>query len=189
VIEDSKGERSPARPRKTQVRGAARAAPRPLPDPPKRLLLASTGAPFTTRVIARAIELATPEHAKITVISVAHVFGTSLGIPHPGLRPTPAEWKVQRDLVEEAAEVLRKKGFEVRVQVARSRNAPKMIARWARAKHMHAVVVADPERPKWRRFIEGDVVREIYRRCHIPVHAVPVPATSHRAAWTGQPRI
>jgi nucleotide-binding universal stress UspA family protein len=140
-------------------------------------------------VIDRAVELATPEHAKFTIVSIARVFGTSLGIPHPGLKPTPAEWQVQRDLVQDAADRLRDRGFEVRLQVARSRNAPKMIARWATARHMHAVVVADPERPKWRRVIEGEVAKEIFRRCHIPVYPVSVPPQSHRAAWTGKNRI
>jgi nucleotide-binding universal stress UspA family protein len=186
LIEDSKDEHPQARPRK--LRGAATAAPRPLPDPPRRLLLASTGAPFSKQAIAKAIELATPEHAKITVLSIAHVYGTSLGIPHPGLQPTRAEWQAQRDQVEDAAEVLRRKGFEVRVQVARSRNAPKMISRWGIAKHVHAIVVADPERPAWRRFIEGDAAHEIFRRCHIPVHVVPVPAVSHRTARANQQR-
>ena len=132
--------------------------------------------------MARAIELATPEHAKVTVLSIAKVYGTSLGIPHPGLQPTKAEWQAQRDIAEEAAETLRRKGFEVRVQVSRSRNAYKMIARWAKAKNFHAIVVADPERPKWRRLLEGDVRKEINRRCDVPIYAVPVPATSHRSA-------
>ena len=185
MSEEAKAGRSAARPRKAPVREAARAAPRPPPDPPRRVLLASTGTPFATEAVTRTIELATPEHATITVLSIAKIFGTSLGIPHPGLQPTPKEWQAQRDIVEAAATVLRREGFEVRVQVARSRNAPKMIARWANAKNFHAIVVADPERPAWRRFVEGDLKHEIERRCAIPVHAVAVPAPSHRSARAG----
>lgn len=170
------------RPRKKvpRVMGAAGAAPIRLPDPPRRVLLASSGVPFTPEVIGRAIELATPEHAKITVLSIARVFGTSLGIPHPGLQPTPGEWNEQREIVNEAAKILRRKGFEVRVAVARSRNAAKMIARWGKARRFHAIVVPDPVRPMWRRVIEGDLSREIERRCDIPVHAVPTPPPSRR---------
>ncbi len=151
-----------------------------LPDPPRRVLLASTGVPFTREVIRRAIELATPEHANITVLSIARVFGTSLGLPNPGLQPTKREWEEQRTIVNDAAKILRRKGFEVRVGLARARNAPKMIARWGRAKNFHAVVLADPERPRWRQIIEGNLASEIERRARIPVHAVPVPPAGGR---------
>jgi nucleotide-binding universal stress UspA family protein len=133
-------------------------------------------------VISRAIELATPEHAKITVLGIARVYGTSLGLPNPGLQPNRIEWQILKDGVEEAATELRSHGFDVRVGISRSRNAPKMIARWAKARNFHAIVVADPERPRWRRFFEGDVTHEIGRRCGIPVHAVPIPSAPDRRA-------
>lgn len=163
-------------------RGAATAAPRRIPDPPRRILLATVGQPFPPDVTARAIELATPEHAKITVLGIAKVYGTSLGLPNPGLQPNRIEWQVLKDGVEEAADALRTRGFEVRVGLSRSRNAPKMIARWAKARNFHAIVVADPELPRWRRMLEGDVAHQIERRCAVPVHAVPVPSTSDRRA-------
>lgn len=166
-------------PRKS--RGAAPATP-PLPDPPRRVLLASPGVPFSSEAIGRTIELATPEHAKITVLSIAKVFGTSLGIPHPGLQPTKAEWDAQRKIVNDAAKILRRKGFELRVRVARTRNPAKLIAKWGRALRMHAIVLADPERPRWRRFIEGDLAKDIERRAGIPVHPVPEPPVGGRKA-------
>lgn len=162
-------------------RGVAKAAPRTFPDPPRRILLVSTAAPIPAEVVRRTIELATPEHAKITVLGIARVFGTSLGFPHPGLQPTSSEWADQRKFADDAADLLRDRGFEVRVALSRSRNPPKMIARWGNGKNFHAIVIADPERPKWRRLIEGDITREIGRRCEIPVHAIPVPA-SHGSA-------
>jgi K+-sensing histidine kinase KdpD len=170
----------PDRPKKARAAGGV--SRRPLPDPPRRILLASPGTPFSEEVLERTIELATPEHAKITVLSIAKVFGTSLGIPHPGLRPTPGEWEEQRRIVNRAAKVLKRRGFEVRVQVTRTRNPSKMISRWAEHLHMHAVVIADPGLPKWRRFIEGDLGHDIERRCHIRVHVVPVSASSERSS-------
>lgn len=161
---------------RSKERGVARSTPRSIPDPPKRILLVSiAGAPFPAEVIRRAVAIATPEHAKITVLGIARVFGTSLGIPHPGLKPTMGEWEDQRTVVNDAADLLRRRGFEVRVAAAKSRNAPKMIARWGTARNFHAIVLADPERSKWRRRIEGDLTHEIERRCGIPVHAVPTP--------------
>jgi hypothetical protein len=173
----------PETPRRGRLeRGAATAAPRRIPDPPRRILLATVGEPFPPDVMARAIELATPEHAKITVLGIARVYGTSLGLPNPGLQPNRLEWQLLKDGVEEATSELRSRGFEVRVGLSRSRNAPKMISRWAKARNFHAIVVADPERPPWRRFIEGDVAHQIERRCGIPVHAVPIPSADHRGA-------
>jgi K+-sensing histidine kinase KdpD len=166
-------------------RGAANAASRTVPDPPRRVLLASTGERFSPDVMARAIQLATPAHAKITVLAIARVYGTSLGFPNPGLQPNRIEIEQRKKITEDAARILRAEGFEVRVAMSKARNTPKMIARWANAKNFHAIVVADPERPAWRRFVEGDLKHEIERRCAVPVHAVAVPAPSHRSARAG----
>lgn len=175
----------PETPTRETKREAARAASRFSSDPPKRILLVSlAGAPFPKTVIRRVVELATPEHAKITVLGIARVYGTSLGLPHPGLKPTMGEWEEQRTVVNDAADLLRSRGFEVRVAAAKSRNAPKMIAKWGKARNFHAIVLADPERSKLRRRIEGDLTHEIERRCGVRVYAVPTPALDHRRART-----
>jgi nucleotide-binding universal stress UspA family protein len=157
-------------------------APPRTPDPPKRVLLATDGAPFTDEVLNRVLELAAPEHAKITVVCVAKVFGTSLGLPHPGLQPNRVELEMYRTMTNDAADALRAHGFEVRVAMSKSRNANKMIARWATAKNFHAVVVPDPVRPNWRRRLEGDPTTEIHRRSGVPVYAVPVTSPGPGAA-------
>jgi len=167
--------------RGTNKRGAAEAAPREHSHRPTRILLVSiAGAPFPAEVIRRTVTLATPEHAKITVLGIARVYGTSLGLPHPGLKPTMREWEDQRNVVNDAADLLRGRGFEVRVAAAKSRNAPKRIAKWGKARNFHAIVLADPERSRWRRRIEGDLTHEIERRCGIRVHAIPTPPLDHR---------
>jgi K+-sensing histidine kinase KdpD len=168
IFERSRGSRRNVR----RSRGAAKAAPRVIPDPPRRVLLASTGVPFSHDAIARVIEVASAGHAKITVLSIARVYGTSLGFPNPGLQPNRLEIAEQHEIIEDAATVLREHGFEVRVAMSKSRNAPKMIARWGNAKNFHAIVVCDPPRPAWRRKIEGDLAREIERRCPVPIYAV-----------------
>jgi nucleotide-binding universal stress UspA family protein len=132
--------------------------------------------PIDRKVIDRAIALATPEHARITVLGVARVYGTSLGFPNPGLQPNRFEIADLKEIVEGAAGALRAKGFEVRVAMSKSRNASKMIARWVIARNFHAVIVPDPDRPRWRQVVEGDVAHEIGRRCGVPVYAVPVPS-------------
>jgi len=160
-------------------RGAAEAAPRPVPDPPRRILLVSVASsPITPDVIRQTVALATPEHAKITVLGIAKVFGTALGLPHPGLKPTPIEWEAQGKVVQDAADDLRNRGFDILIAMARARNAPKLIGRWVRAKRFHAVVIPDPDRPGWRRRIEGELTKEVGRHAHVPVHAVPTPGVS-----------
>src|SRR5262245_11306558 len=162
-------------------RGAAKAVPRRIPDPPKRVLLVTVAQAPAQELVRRALELATPEHAKITVLGVAKIYGTSLGLPHPGLQPNRIEWQILRDGVEEAADDLRAHGFEVRVGLTRARNIPKMVAKWVNARNFHAVVVAAPEKPRWRSLVEGDLAREITRRCAALVHAVPVASAEGRA--------
>ena len=143
--------------------------------PPKRVLLATINrTPVRPEVLDVVIALATPEQAAITVISVARIFGTSLGLPHPGLQPTTKELAENRTVAQDAADALSARGFDVRVAISKSRNAPKMIAKWATAKRFHAVVVAAPEKAAWRRVLEGEIGHEIYQRCGVPVHAVPV---------------
>ena len=167
------------RPRMAKARGVAPAAPRRFPVPPKRVLLVSNAMPLGPDVLRATIDLAAPEHAKITVLGIARIHGTSLGLPHPGLQPTRLEWEEQQAIVNDAADDLRRRGFDVRVALIRARNAPKMVARWVIARNFHAVVVPDPTRPGWRRFIEGDLAHDIERRCGVPVHPVPVAAPSH----------
>lgn len=139
------------------------------------MLLASDGTPFTRDVIDRVVEIAGPERATITVVVVARVYGTSLGLPHPGLQPMPHELAQARALADGAAEDLRAHGFDVRVAMSKSRNANKMIARWAQARNFHAVVVPERAKPAWRKLLEGEATREIGRRCDAPVYSVPVP--------------
>src|SRR5262245_60224034 len=162
-------------------RGAAKAAPRRIPDPPRRVLLVTVAHAPEPELVERTLELALPEHAKITVLGVAKIYGTSLGLPHPGLQPNRVEWQILRDGVEEAADELRGHGFEVRVGLTRARNVPKMVAKWVKARNFHVVVVSAPDRPRWRTLVEGDLASQITRRCGVPVQAVPVASPEGRA--------
>ena len=72
-----------------------RRRPAPPPDPAtleiRRVLIASDGRPIPRRVIEFAAELATSgrgRKASVHVFSVARIYGTSLGMPMPGLLPT-----------------------------------------------------------------------------------------------------
>ena len=133
-----------ARADRWEVPGGRETGPQDVPDPPRRVLLVSPSLPLSREAIQKTVALATPEHARITVLGIAKIYGTSLGLPHPGLQPTHTEWDLQRQIVHDAADELRSRGFEVRVGLSRSRNIPKMIAKWGVAKNFHAIVVPDP---------------------------------------------
>jgi nucleotide-binding universal stress UspA family protein len=137
----------------------------------ERLLLASEGRRFTDAAIELAVELASPEHAPIHVLSIARVHGTAFGLPNPGLLPTRSEWAEQRELVAKAVKALKRRGLHADGKVLGSRKAAAQIADHAVSLGCDAIVMAaDPPRGR----ILGDFVwsQEPYRvrrRSRVPV--------------------
>ena len=82
-------------------------------------------------------------------ISIARVWGTSLGFPNPGLNPTRREWDAQRLLVREAVEALEKAGFEASGHV--DRHPPGGQADRARGGPLRRRRDRDGRRPRPRR--------------------------------------
>jgi DNA gyrase/topoisomerase IV subunit A len=76
----------------------------------RRLMVASEGRDLPYPVIVRALELARPLDAEVFVMSIARVWGTSLGFPNPGLKPTKHEWDEQKRIVNEAVDKFQKAG-------------------------------------------------------------------------------
>src|SRR5256885_15164091 len=91
----------------------------------RRLMVASEGRDIPYPVIVRALELARPLDAEVFVMSIARVWGTSLGFPNPGLLPSKREWDVQRLIVREAVSSFEKAGFEAAGLVLATRRAAK----------------------------------------------------------------
>jgi nucleotide-binding universal stress UspA family protein len=139
------------------------------------ILVASAGDAFPPEVLARVGDLAGDRRPLVLVVSVARIWGTALGLPHPGLYPTRQEMEQQAERVEAAATALAREGFEVRTAVIRARNASKAIARYAEKGGCRAVVIADAGSTRWQRILFGDVPREITRRTSIPVEPVGGP--------------
>src|SRR5579864_4758220 len=105
----------------------SRANAPPLPG----ILLASTGKPFDRSVIDEAVTVARTPRSFVHVLSIARIWGTGLGIQHPGLYPTKREWQEQLDVVGSAVRSLKKAGLDARGGVIATRNASKVIAREA----------------------------------------------------------
>jgi nucleotide-binding universal stress UspA family protein len=106
------------------------------------------------------------------VLSIAQVFGTALGLQHPGLYPTKREWKVQADIVANAIKALERRGFIAKGRVLGSRHAGKAIANVAEAEGCAAIVIGAVPMSRWRQFLKQDEIPKLVRRAKVPVHIV-----------------
>ncbi len=119
----------------------------PSEGPFERILLASEGRPFSDSVIARVVELAKASDASVRVFTIARIHGVSFGMQMPGLLPTKAEWKEQRDIVDKAVKRLERKGIEADGHVVGTRKSTKRIVDEAKLAGCDAIVMgADPDR-------------------------------------------
>jgi nucleotide-binding universal stress UspA family protein len=147
---------------------------------PRRVLLASEGREIPDDAIAFAARLASQGGGEVHVFSVARVWGTSLGLPNPGLLPSKREWEEQRSLVEKAVKGLKRHGVKADGHVLATRKATKRIAGEAERLRCDAIVMAaDPPR---NRFV-ADLMwsQEPYRvrrRAKVPVYLVTPDATT-----------
>jgi nucleotide-binding universal stress UspA family protein len=153
------------------LRGRVRAAPAApsavilvVPDRPRGG--ADAGASGTAAAIRRAAELAgtAPEPGPVTVIATVRIHGSGLGVPHPGLLPTPQEREQGEQSVRAAVAALQKLGVAADGQIVITRNAVRAIARAARNRGARTVVVGLPGPRGLRGFIEGDLAAQLRRR-------------------------
>jgi nucleotide-binding universal stress UspA family protein len=126
------------------------------------VLIATVGIPIPKAVIRRAVQMSGGR--PVAVVSIARIYGSSLGLPTPGLLPTRKEMEEQRALVADAIARLERAGVEAWGQVASTRRYAKTIAQAARARGVDDVLVVSPDAPRWRRIIEGDTARDVRRR-------------------------
>ncbi len=144
------------------------------PSSPPSILVASTGPAIDRRVIDEAVSLARTMSPRpvIHVLSIAQVFGTALGLQHPGLYPTKREWKVQADIVAHAVKALERGGFIAKGRVLGSRHAGKAIARVAAAEGCVAIVIGAVPMSRWRQLLFQDEIPKLVRRATVPVRVV-----------------
>lgn len=147
---------------------------RPAAPPPargERVLLASEGRPIPEEALDRAAELATRD-GQVHVFTVARVWGSSLGLPNPGLLPNRHEWAAQRDVVRDAVEGLQRRGIDATGHVLATRRATKRIVGEASRLGCTAIVMA-ADAPR-NRFV-ADLMwsqepHRVRRRARVPVH-------------------
>jgi hypothetical protein len=132
------------------------------PETPAAVLLASPGAPFSRAAVKRARELAGAE--PVAVISILKVYGSSFGLPNPGLLPTRREREEQYGIVEKAITQLERQGCEADGQITATRSAGRAIAKAARARQVRYVVMDQHPSTGVRKLIEGELVNIVRRR-------------------------
>src|SRR5258708_38411587 len=93
----------------------------PQPTASAGVLLASSGAPFSRAAVRRAFELAAGQ--PVAVLSILKVYGSTFGLPNPGLMPTRREREEQLAIVQRAITDLERQGCTVDGQVAATRSA------------------------------------------------------------------
>jgi nucleotide-binding universal stress UspA family protein len=134
----------------------------PQPTAPAAVLLASSGAPFSKAAVRRARELAAGE--PVAVLSILKIYGSTFGLPNPGLLPTRRERDEQFANVRKAITQLERSGCTADGQIAATRSAGRTIAKVARARQVRVVVMDDSTESGVRRVIEGSVTSTVRRR-------------------------
>jgi nucleotide-binding universal stress UspA family protein len=134
----------------------------PQPTSVAAVLLASSGSPFSRAAIRRARELA--EGETVAVLSILKVYGSTFGLPSPGLMPTRRERDEQLKIVRRAIDELERRGCKVDGQIAATRSAGRTIARVARTRQVRYIVMDVSPATGIRRIIEGELANIVRRR-------------------------
>jgi len=144
------------------------------PTQSSAVLIATVGTAIPTAVIRRAVQLSGGR--PVAVVTIARIYGSSFGLPSPGLMPTRKEMDEQRAIVDTAIDRLERAGVEAWGQVASTRRYGKTIAQAARARGVDQVLMVTPNVPRWRLWVEGDTTRDVRRRLgkQMPVEGITV---------------
>jgi hypothetical protein len=127
------------------VRAPWRPAPPRAALPAAGVLLASTGKPFNDAAIAEAARLAGAlPGARIRVITIARIHGTSFGLQHPGLMPNKKEKDAAQAIVTDAIKSLQRSGLRADGEVVITRSPVRSFTRAARSAGASHVVLDNP---------------------------------------------
>jgi nucleotide-binding universal stress UspA family protein len=157
------------------------------PDPDdlsvERVLLASEGRAITPDAIELAARLVRRGGGRVHVFCVVRVWGTSLGLPNPGLMPTKGEWDAQRTVVANAVAALETKDVQAQGHVLATRKAAKRIVGEAGRLGCGAIVMA-ADRPRNRLLADlmwSQEPQRVQRQARIPVCLVTSPDGEYSA--------
>jgi nucleotide-binding universal stress UspA family protein len=154
----------------------------------KSIILASEGRPIPQAAVELAGRMAERAGAEVHVLSIARIWGTSFGLPHPGLMPNKQELQRQRDSVAGAVTWLKRHDITASGQVVSTRNAIKPILAEARRRRSDAIVMAADTPLHWlvSNLVWSQEPYRVRRLASVPVYLViesgSVPASAATAA-------
>jgi hypothetical protein len=100
----------------------------------------------------------------ITVVLPLRIHGYAMGLPNPGLMPTPRERAAADKAITQTVNGLRRGGLDVDGQIVVTRRAHRAVADIALRRGAKFVLVDVAPTSRVRRMVEGDLVRQIGRR-------------------------
>jgi len=155
----------------------ARSQPTNDPQNAARVLIASEGRRFTSEVIDLAVRMVRAEGGRVRVLSVARLWGTSFGLPNPGLRPSKREMAEQEDNVSWAIAQLEAAGIEADGHIVTTRHPSKSILKEAKRQNCDAIIMGADPRRHWvvRSMMWSQEPYRVRGRTPIPVHLVCPP--------------
>ena len=151
----------------------------PKPPPPetfagKLIILASEGRPIPKAAVELAGRMAKKAGADVHVLSIARIWGSSLGLPNPGLLPNKREMQERHESVANAIRLLKRRDIVASGQVTGTRNAAKRILAEACSRGADAIVMAADPPHHW--FLGGMVWSQephrVRRLARVPVYLV-----------------
>lgn len=174
---------------RNRTRGGGRAAP---DGHVFHVLIASEGRAVSDQVISRAAELLPEGKGHITVLTVARLWGTSFGLPNPGLRPSKREMDEQKEIMNSALDRIEALGIEADGHIVTTRHPTKSIRRKLCSGDFDAIVMGADPRRLWcvRPFMWSQEPWRVKAAMPVPVHLVcpdgsgpaPTPRRSFAAA-------
>lgn len=158
-------------------------------QPPKqpsighRVLLASEGRAFTRDVIDATLQLIRDDEAHVRVLVIARLWGTGLGFPHPGLRPSKHEMAEYQAHVAYAVKSISDASVSVDSHIITTRHPCKSILKEARRQNSDVVVMGADARRRWfiRDFMWSQEPYRVRRQARIPIRLIgPEVQPSHQ---------
>lgn len=139
----------------------------------RRVLLAGTGGAFSAEALDRAAAIAAAEDGAVSVLQLLRVWGSGLGLPHPGLRPNAVERERGRQALDEAVAGLEARGARVSGWlVVPTRNPTRAVLRRVEELGAGQVVMDAPPRAGRSDLRWSNEPHRVARRAPAHVHLV-----------------
>lgn len=140
----------------------------------QNVLIASEGRRFSQEAIDLAVSILNAQDGRVTVLTVARLWGTALGFPNPGLRPSKREMDEQKDNVSWALARLEEAGVSANGHIVTTRNPTKSILNEAKRRKCDAIVMGADPRRSWfvRNFMWSQEPYRVSARTRMPIYLV-----------------